>query len=376
MAAIAALASLGSFNSAHAQITFTPLVGLGTANDISNDGSVVVGGGDYWTSAAGAVSLSPFGGDATGVSSNGSVVVGTALFPDRQIAPFKWTEAGGFNRLPGLNGATDSRALGVSGDGSTTVGFSDPSIVATKWVGTTPHALAPLPGGSTESVAQAISTDGSTIVGYANNSVGRAHAVRWTDSGPLDLGTLGGFNSLATGVSADGTYIIGYVVPTATSPVVNGFIWNAFDGKTDLSLVGRNVVPEAVSADGSLVIGYTQRAGDPLHGFVWTPETGVLDFSSVLTLDFGLKDQLNDWSNLYPRTMTDDGRFIAGTGLHDGVAEAWLIDRGATPPPIESVPNPPLSPVPEPSTYGAIGSLLLLGLAGWRHKKRRSFASS
>lgn|GEM_PF-3957756 len=378
--AVAAAALLGVAFSVplEGQIAFTGLEGVRTPNGISADGSVIVGSDIFsgsppvrWTAATGAVPLGSISGDATGISADGSIIVGTGLLSQNQFKPYRWTQDGGATVLTTLPGSIDSRIYGVSADGTIATGFtalSDQYTQATKWIGVDPQPLAFIPGGGTNSMGEAVSADGSTIVGYAATATGQIHAVRWTDTaGLFDLGALGGFNSLATGVSEDGSFIVGYVVPTSTSPEVKGFIWNGTEGKTDLSLRGMSVVPRAVSSDGSLVIGYTQRNGSPLEGFVWTPDSGVRDFGDVLRNTYGLESKLADWSGLYPWEMTADGRFIAGSGFHDGTLEGWLLDRGLNPPPLGE--SGPFSPVPEPSIYG-IASALLLGLLSWKRRKK------
>jgi probable HAF family extracellular repeat protein len=100
------------------------------AEDVSGDGSVVVGRGEAaegfrafrWTAATGMVSLGVAPGDtrssARSVSQNGSVVVGAG---DRQAV--RWTAATGMVGLGDLQaGAGTSFATGVSADGSKVVG--------------------------------------------------------------------------------------------------------------------------------------------------------------------------------------------------------------------------------------------------------------
>ena len=126
----------------------TGLVGLGYlagrtgsyANDISNDGSTIVGtsqGGSSfplysseafrWTAETGMVGLGHFnGGDqsiANAVSQDGSVVTGFANLDGLNRA-FRWTAAGGIVGL-GDTGNRESEGLAISADGSIIVGSSD-----------------------------------------------------------------------------------------------------------------------------------------------------------------------------------------------------------------------------------------------------------
>jgi probable HAF family extracellular repeat protein len=104
------------------------------ANDVSADGNVVVGRGETaegfrafrWTAATGMVSLGTAPGhttsDARSVSANGTVAVGTGAFPGGQQA-IRWTAATGMVGLGDVPGGTAiSFATGVSADGSRVVG--------------------------------------------------------------------------------------------------------------------------------------------------------------------------------------------------------------------------------------------------------------
>ena len=373
---VVAAAIIASALTSDAQITFTRLSGMRSPSGVSGDGSIVVGNdningatGLRWTAATGFVPLSSGTASPTAISDDGSMIVGVGIAALR-IAPIRWTPSEGVTFLPAPTGSIDSRPLSVSGDGTIAAGFTSFSgqvTQATRWVGTQPNLLPFLPNGDTNSMAYAISTDGSTVVGSAGLSPGNVHAVRWTETeGISDLGAMGGYNSVATGVSADGSSIIGYVVPKKTSSEVNGFVTTTGGITTELSLLGQSVIPRAISADGNFVIGYNQDDGGPLHGFFWTPGSGLRDLSDVLTHEYNLTQQLGGWTGLYASTMSSDGRFVGGGGFYNGTFEGWLLDRGINPPPLEEAPPPPISAVPEPGMYGVAASIFLLGFAMFR----------
>jgi probable HAF family extracellular repeat protein len=138
------------------------------ANDVSADGSVVVGwagsaetgglrGAFRWTDAGGTVPLGdlPGGGqvsEATGVSADGSVVVGVSE-GGKGPEPFIWQEPGGMRSLQDvlvgdcgldLTGWRLEHAAAVSGDGLTVVGYgTNPAGETEGWIATIPEPATP-----------------------------------------------------------------------------------------------------------------------------------------------------------------------------------------------------------------------------------------
>src|ERR1039458_4525405 len=171
-AVVCALWVLTPASGAHAAASLTVLSWLPGDNfnynttGVSGDGSVVVGTSGYdtsgygyflrafrWTAGSGMVSLGGYGSSASGVSADGSVIVGTSNY-----VAFRWTAGTGMVGLGYLPGGTYSYANGISADGSVIVGTSN--YVAFRWTaGTGMVGLGYLPGG-TYSYANGISADG------------------------------------------------------------------------------------------------------------------------------------------------------------------------------------------------------------------------
>src|SRR5262249_9539023 len=138
---------------------------------VSADGSMVVGGDNWWKTSGQTGIFGPFPGEqdqtaAYGLSPDGQVAVGAAIKGSDPFGPtfraFQWTLATGLQDL-----------------GLTT---------------------------GTQSSANAISADGLVVVGQATDSSGFWRAFRWTAAtGMQDIGTLGGPMSNATAVNSDGT---------------------------------------------------------------------------------------------------------------------------------------------------------------------------
>ena len=157
----AVLLSVSAASAAFAAASLTPLGDLpggafkSSASGVSADGSVVVGGSTYsvygytqafrWTSDGGMVGLGyppgeplvePFS-TATGVSGDGLVVVGAGSFDYRYSdEAFRWTSGGGMGGLGDLPMPFfREAAYGVSHNGSVVVGVieSDDSYEAFRW---------------------------------------------------------------------------------------------------------------------------------------------------------------------------------------------------------------------------------------------------
>src|ERR1017187_10071145 len=238
-----------------------------------------------------------FNYNTTGVSGDGSVVVGTSGYDTSGygyfLRAFPWTAGSGMVSLGGYG----SSASGVSADGSVIVGTSN--YVAFRWTaGTGMVGLGYLPGG-TYSYANGISADGSVIVGTSYSASGN-QAFRWTaGSGMVGLGHLpGNTNSSASGVSADGSVIVG---TSSSGSVGQAFRWTAGSGMQSLRDVlvtngltfdpAELLIASGISADGNTIVGsdyYSDSDDGMAFGFVATLPR-LIGVSPVLSI--------NSWSS-------------------------------------------------------------------------------
>lgn len=331
---------------AAAQPYFIPLGDLPTgdvsshANAISADSSTVVGVSSVllpgnteptdqafrWTLQDGMVSLGTlpgFTGDsvATGVSADGSVIVGYAVSHVGAGAfrlPFRWTSATGMTQLPLPPGHTTDYAVGISADGSVIAGpgfrwNADGSI----------QSLGRLPGPNSTTSARAISADGSTIVGAS----GYIEAFRWrADSGMTGLGGLPGgtFTSYAGAVSADGNVIAG---TSDSSLVIPGgqleiFVWRPETGMQGLGFLG---VAHAVSGDGHTIAGRRCCLQSSSTAFLLRDGHSVESAQGRLSTTYRLRAPLTGWSLYEITALSPNGRTFVGAARHDdGHAEAFI----------------------------------------------------
>jgi probable HAF family extracellular repeat protein len=154
--------------------------------------------------------------------------------------------------------------------------------------------------GGANSHARAINGAGQ-VAGHAQSPDGRFQAVRWTGATPLGLGTLGGMNSYAYGIDANGR-----------------------------------------------VIGYSGLGNGETAAFLF--EDGFMyDLNGLLAPGSG-------WQLLAAYGINDSGQ-IAGTGIYNGVEQAFLL----TPrPPSELFAAPAAAAsVPEPGALRLIVPALL-----------------
>jgi probable HAF family extracellular repeat protein len=158
-------------------------------------------------------------GWATGVSADGSVVVGISIGLANEA--FRW-EDGLMTGLGDLEGGYfGSSASGVSADGSVVIGSgnSDSGPEAFRWENNVMKGLGDLQGGSFKSKALGVSADGSIIVGNSETTLGQEAFIWDEDNGMRNLQEVletiffldldGWTLTSANGISDDGLTIVG-----------------------------------------------------------------------------------------------------------------------------------------------------------------------
>jgi probable HAF family extracellular repeat protein len=331
---------------ANAQVSFTPL-GLFDATGVSGDGSVVVGNwrGQLnfepyrWTRSEGAVPLLPPGyshglpwedqSRANAISVDGSTVVGTQNFPGPYYYGWRWRADTGMTPITPY--ASSYFAEAVSGDGTVIVGPKrDSNFPGWRW--SADEGLTNL----ADQQFNAVSGDGSVFAG------GR---VLWSEqAGTVDLGDLPGGRdyTLTRAISADGTTVVG--TSSSSDGILEGeaFRWTAASGMVGLGDLPGSLsysVASGVSGDGSIVVGSGYAENYVQAAFLWTNDLGMVDFRDYLVSQ-GV-DHLGGWTLGGATAISADGSTIVGWGTNpQGVTEGWVAT------------------IPEPS------SLLLIGVAG------------
>ncbi len=195
------------------------------------------------------------------------------------------------------------------------------------WLGT-------VPGGSW-SRAYAVSDSGKVVVGRVLVTVGTQtnwHAFRWTpNSGMVDLGTLGGPQSVAWDVSADGSVVVGW--SEDASGKNRAFRWTAATGMVALGTLpgGGESMAFGVSADGSVIVGCAIDSNGEQRAFRWTAATGMQDLGS----DLGHQQTCGFLPDVPAVDVSADGTVVVGTavanlggGSYNWRAFRWTASTG------------------------------------------------
>lgn len=342
---------------------------------LSADGQVAVGQmgifnlthAARWTAAGGLQDLGTLTGEirgvAGGVTADGGTAFGYVMGSQTTTSkPFRWTAATGMTNLGVPAGYFGAQAWRASADGTAAaaVGVLSNGYRALRWTAAGGFQTLPMPVGAGDSFGQGISPDGGTVVGqYA--TAGGEQAFRWTPAGgtePLP-GQPNGFSSdnVAFAASPGGAVVVGSSqAGLAPQPKVP-FRWSAADGFQTLPLLPghTNGTANAVSADGGVVVG--------LGGTTGTTDAWVFDFSGLRDLNAAAVAQgvdLTGWRLVEANAIVGGapaGYTIAGTGLHNGVREGYVLS------------GLQLTPVPEPSALVLVG-VAAAGLAMSRFGRR------
>ncbi len=268
-----------------------------------------------------------FGND---ISADGSTVGGSSGASGGGRA-FRWTAGGGLQNLGILGSGPYSSASGLSSNGSVVVGISagtGNNNRAFRWTAASGMQSPGVLGTGAASAANAVSADGSIVVGFSYTSgFNGPTAFRWTAAtGMRNLNA--GVAANAFDISADGGTVAGYSGDQFENTNYRAFIWTAGGGMRSLGVRegGDFSVAWGINANGSVVVGSsTSPNGD--RAFVWTPALGMVNLSSYLQ-SRGLN--LNGWTLTSARGISADGSAITGEGLFNGQSRAFLV-RGLSP---------------------------------------------
>ncbi|MCC7315658.1 MAG: PEP-CTERM sorting domain-containing protein [Planctomycetes bacterium] len=240
----------------------------------------------------------------------------------------------GLGALP--NPTPYSIAYGISGDGSTVVGFSAHAgnWHAYRWTAVDGlNALNPSPPANSYTVATGTSFDGSVVVGgYGDQN--NDWSFRWTaEDGFMALHELTPetFNSAAWDVSYDGRTVVGVVNTASAFDSGLPFVWRQDEGIQVLSLAGTGYtegVPLRLSGDGSVAVGRLLRTEQGFgtlryEAFYWSNDAGIVKLGGLHPL----------YIESVALGVSFDGSTIVGQVVRpqDNVAFRWTEPSGMQP---------------------------------------------
>jgi probable HAF family extracellular repeat protein len=285
------------------------------AQGASKDGSIVAGnaaefyGGPsqawLWTGSEvvdlGNLPGSTRGAAAMAVSEDGTVVVGNANDATARANAFRWTQKTGMEPLGFLSGAYNSYATGVSSNGSVVVGYAGtnlncggwPACTAPfRWTKATGMVQLPFLPGQTNGIATGVSEDGKTVVGYAGGNccwvawrwtaaTGTQAVSDWLAAVGVDASAFSFYSAYA--VTANGEGVVGQLttgdayLALATS---NKTGMPTFSPKPGKYVGAQSVTLSHTSAEASIY--YTTDGSTPTVNS--TPYTAPIDVTATTTI--------------------------------------------------------------------------------------------
>ena len=247
---------------------------------------------------------------AGAVSFNGSVIVGEHPIPNNNSEAFRWTAAHGMVQLPMLIASAVTRDGNMVAGGDNWWNASGATGIFGPFAGNQDQTQAlGLAGTGRAPVAVGAAFKGSDLNGPTD------HAFRWTPAtGLQDLGVTTGTQSIAIAVSDDGSVVVGEA--TDGSGFWRAFRWTAATGMQDIgTLGGPESAAYATNKDGSVIVGtsLTNSASDSTVCFIWTAQTGMQNFKTVLE-DAGVHTADN-WTTLDTLNgISANGNVVVGYG--------------------------------------------------------------
>ena len=295
-------------------------------------GSFIVGGGFYWMPTTGVIDIG--GVLATAVGSDGRTIVGTATDTRgvRNAAIWQraaeWRPLGGFrNSVPCETSLSD--ATGVSRDGTVVVGAARidcRSVHAFRWEESTGMVDLGSTVAGASSQALGVSGNGKVVVGWQRRADGSDFGVRWVEGRQESFAGPEGPVSHALAANLDGSVIVGRQCrPGARVEDQSAWIWLASRGVKCLP-------PPALRPSQGTVLGYANAVSD--HARVVGGGQKVAsssDSEAVIWIDgapsylkdylrvHGVPNAFERWINTGEITgVSQDGRILVGYGAAIG----------------------------------------------------------
>ena len=273
---------------------------------------------------------------ASGVSGDGSVVVGHTIDDNRKIHAIVWYGNNWEKKIDlgthRNDNSGEAEARAVSRDGKIITGYADNKDFddrATVWSGSnwaTKTDLGTLAtGNSGVSYANAISSNGSVVVGTSTDDSDRYRAVTWSGNGwstITDLGTLNDGNigrSFGYGISGDGSVVVGKSLRYGYEERAVAWYGSGWTKKTDLGTLKKDNSGSssavAANGDGSVLGGYAFNDDDERRAVVWSGSNWA-DKTDLGTL------KSDNSGDSRVSAISADGHFAVGEAENDSNTRA------------------------------------------------------
>lgn len=322
---------------------------------------------------------------AAGLNETGSVVGGD--FFSTTTTAFRWD--GTLHALPALPGQSSAGATAINNTGRI-VGDSVSNGIprAVLWQNDVPS---PLPVFGTRSNARGINDLGDVVGNAQVSNRDRAFLLEAGAGAAIDLGTLGGLESVATGVNLAG-FVVGYAETSNRND--HAFRWRDVNGNNisdpsemvQLSDLGLSSAAYSINEQ-NVASGFVLRANFTRQAALWnsagnridlqnypgTTDAEIFDVNSSLLAvgqsgtavlwENGTVQRLIDlipadsgWLSLISAYGINDNGQIVGFGRRDGTGNdhAFLLT--------------PIRPVPEPTALLPLGGVLLASCTRLRRR--------
>ena len=305
------------------------VVGLGLElnDDLSSPPPAFENVGFIWSADGGAQQIGTIKQEAypTGVSNDGKTV-SVHFIPDNSESftdAGVWRESSGVASLPGAVPSFGKRARDISSDGSIVVG-SAPNTEqgydeAKIWTGSGITGLGVLPGSNSFTSGDSVSGNGKLVVGASSSGL-----FIWDAIGGLKILDPRGSSNHAS-ISANGNY-----VAASVEQFSKGRLWEVEspNNPMDFFIEGQLIDIRSVD-DGGTVIGNSSSNGIS-QAFVWRKHTGIVDIQELLVNGHGMESELEGWDLDGDfgsvEDISADGKTIIGNGINPmGEREAWVI---------------------------------------------------
>ena len=216
----------------------------------------------------------------------------------------------GLGQMPGSTFAGGTYSSGISGDGSTIMGYgwvcaggqpkcsSTGTVQAYLWTVTSGYQILGSPSNSDFFGAGAISYDGSAVAGeHPIGNADRFEAFRWTEATGLKQLPM----NIASAITADGKMVAGGDNWWMTSGQAG--IFGPFPGEQDQTeAFGLSGTAESAVAVGAAIKG-SGAQGATYHAFRWTLAGGLQDLG------------VGDGTQSYATAISADGQVVVGETL-------------------------------------------------------------